>query len=130
MSAQVHVLRLGPRRRYGSYYDKKTGLYLTYPERVEGTVPFGADLSNLYISVKMEQLEDVNGTLVAEYERTLAAHKAEESGEKASTVTAVVKEEPVAEPVPTKTEESTPATDVPEEQAPEVKTATKRGKKK
>lgn len=68
MSQQVHVLRLGPARKYGSYRDYKSGLYLTFPEKVEGTVPFGADLSNLYRSIKMKQLVDVNGTVVAAYE--------------------------------------------------------------
>lgn len=81
MDQQVHVLRLGPARRHGSYRDYKSGLYLTYPEKVVGTVPFGADLTNLYRSVKMRQLEDVNGTVVAEYEASKRPAKAEKKAE-------------------------------------------------
>jgi hypothetical protein len=68
MSQQVHVLCLGPARLRGSYRDYKSGLYLTFPEKVVGSVPFGADLTALITSIRMNQIIDVNGTVVAEYE--------------------------------------------------------------
>lgn len=128
MSQQVHVLRLGPARRRGSYRDYKSGLYLTYPEKVEGTVPFGVDLTNLYRSVKMKQLEDVNGTVVAEYE---ARKKGREGhAESNAPVAAVEPEAPKQETKPEEIAEAAPADDNLLETAVEADAEQKTAKKK
>lgn len=112
MSQQVHVLRLGPARQRGSFRDYSSGLYLTFPEKVEGTVPPGANLSNLIMAIKTRALEDVNGTVIAAWE----ASKAPKKGEDPTPVPAVEQPEVApaeaveapAEAVENKTEESAP----------------------
>lgn len=62
--ADKHVLKLAPRRVY--FRDPVSGLFLTYPQKVVGELPFGADLTNIKRAVRYGELIDVSGTVFAD----------------------------------------------------------------
>lgn len=61
--AGKHVLKLAPRRSY--FYDPVSGLFLRYPDRMIGELPFDADIRNIKRAVAFGSLIDVNGTVLA-----------------------------------------------------------------
>jgi hypothetical protein len=48
------------------FRDPVSGLFLTYPQKVVGELPLGADLTNIKRAVRYGELIDVNGTVFAD----------------------------------------------------------------
>lgn len=94
--AGKHVLKLAPRRVY--FYDPVSGLFLRYPDKVVGEVPFGADIKNIKRAVLYGSLIDVGGTVLAEIkDKQPKVEQADDKEPKEEPKAEVVKEEAPAE---------------------------------